>query len=317
MKFLLGMALFTLAVSCGHEKRSATEVKRPVQVTAARMQDLVIEISRYAKTRKPGFLIVPQNASKLVYEKGDPYSRRHAGYFDAIDAIGIEGLFYNGTLEPDSLRIAVLDTFARQKKVFISDYVVNKADAPSALEMIRKHGFVPMVRTPENFDYVRIPGKPAPRGVRNIAEVTNYLYLINGSRYADKQSFIEAVSGSGYQLAIIDLFFHGEAFTADEIAQMRKLPGGGQRILLGYVNIGAAENWRHYWKKDWKIGAPGFLHRPYHGYKDEAWVKFWDPAWKQILAGKPSSYVDMLIAAGFDGAYLDNVEAYLYLYSNE
>ena len=261
---LAGLILTILA--CGPDRRPVHATREAVPVTAARMQDLVVEISQYAKKKRPGFLIVPQNAAKLLYEKGDPYSRRHPKYNDAIDAMGIEGLFYNGTLEPDSLRMAILDTFSRHKKVLVSDFVQDKADGANALQNIETHGFVPLVRTRDNFDYVKIPGRPARPAAEEIGQVSNYLYLINGSRYADKQAFIDAVSNSTYQLAIIDLFFHGEAFTRDEISKMQRLPQGGKRILLGYVNIGAAENWRPYWNPSWIIGSPDFLHRPYHGY---------------------------------------------------
>ncbi len=317
MKWFAALALLALA-GCRNEKGTIELVREPVAVTASRMQDLVIGLSRHAQSRNPKFLIVPQNAPKLLYLQGDPYMQRHPEYDSHIDALGIEGLFYNASFEPDSLRIAILDTFSKSKKVMVSDFVQDPADAKHARELIRQHGFLPLVRTRDNYDYVKIPALAGPsEPAKSIDDISNFLYLINGSHFGDRESFVRAVASAHHQLAIIDLFFHGEAFTRQEIAAMKKMPGGGERILLGYVNIGAAENWRYYWQKDWKVGHPFFLARPYHGYKDETWVRYWDPAWKKILYGSPGAYVDRLIDAGFDGAYLDNVEAYLYLFGSD
>lgn len=52
----------------------------------------------------------------------------------------------------------------------------------------------------------------------------------------------------------------------------------------------------------------------YPGYPDEIYVVYWNQEWKDILFGDGNAYLDRIIAAGFDGAYLDNVEAYYFLY---
>jgi cysteinyl-tRNA synthetase, unknown class len=59
---------------------------------AADMVDLIVRISGYAKQRRPGFWIVPQNSPEL---------RLHgSGYTKAIDAIGMEEMFFRATDEP-------------------------------------------------------------------------------------------------------------------------------------------------------------------------------------------------------------------------
>ena len=52
---------------------------------ARAMAALIVRISRYAKSRRPGFLIVPQNSPEL---------RHQADYTKAVDGIGMEHLFY-------------------------------------------------------------------------------------------------------------------------------------------------------------------------------------------------------------------------------
>ncbi|MEU4569852.1 endo alpha-1,4 polygalactosaminidase [Micromonospora sp. NPDC023956] len=58
---------------------------------AAEMAALIVRISEYAKARRPGFLIVPQNSPEL---------REQPGYPGAVDGIAMEELFYLATDEP-------------------------------------------------------------------------------------------------------------------------------------------------------------------------------------------------------------------------
>ncbi len=39
-------------------------------------------------------------------------------------------------------------------------------------------------------------------------------------------------------------------------------------------------------------------------------VRFGDPEWQRIIFGTPDSYLDRILAAGFDGIFLDRVDAY-------
>ena len=41
------------------------------------------------------------------------------------------------------------------------------------------------------------------------------------------------------------------------------------------------------------------------------WVRYWDPAWRTMLFGNRDAYLDRILAAGFDGVYLDKIDAYL------
>ncbi|GLZ80708.1 hypothetical protein Afil01_55150 [Actinorhabdospora filicis] len=55
-----------------------------------KMAELIVKISKYAKEKKPGFRILPQNSPEL---------REYPGYLDAVDGLGIEELFYLATDE--------------------------------------------------------------------------------------------------------------------------------------------------------------------------------------------------------------------------
>jgi len=72
-------------------------------------------------------------------------------------------------------------------------------------------------------------------------------------------------------------------------------------LVLGYVNAGYAEEWRSYWPS---LVEEGVVHGP-SGYEGEYLVEYWSPAWRRALLGE----IQRLAAMGFDGVYLDNLDA--------
>jgi len=125
---------------------------------------------------------------------------------------------------------------------------------------------------------------------------------------------INAISATNFDVVLIDLDFNEETLTSAEISQLKTKLNGAKRIVISYINVGAAENWRYYWKKKWNTIHPLWMKKKYEGYKDERWVKFWKKDWQEIIYGNDNSYIKKIINAGFDGAYLDNVEAFYFLY---
>lgn len=82
------------------------------------------------------------------------------------------------------------------------------------------------------------------------------------------------------------------------------------RLVLAYIDIGQAEEWRYYWQPGWRIGSPGWIiaDDP-DGWEGNYPVAYWHPQWRNIWLDK-NGQLAMLIDAGFDGVYLDWVEAY-------
>ena len=39
-------------------------------------------------------------------------------------------------------------------------------------------------------------------------------------------------------------------------------------------------------------------------------MKYWEPAWQAMFVGGQRSYLPAVLAAGFDGVYLDKVDEY-------
>ena len=60
-----------------------------------KMQDFVIDISKYARSIDSSFIIIPQNGPELAFEKMNPSGKLRTAYVDAIDGIAVEDLFFN------------------------------------------------------------------------------------------------------------------------------------------------------------------------------------------------------------------------------
>lgn len=118
---------------------------------------------------------------------------------------------------------------------------------------------------------------------------------------------IDAIAATNYDVILIDMFFKGTALSTNQVNQLKVKPNGAKRLVISYINIGAAEQFRYYWKSSWDTNKPKWIKKPYLGYSDEFWVEFWDPEWQSIIYGNNGSYIKRIIDAGFDGAYLDNV----------
>jgi cysteinyl-tRNA synthetase, unknown class len=102
----------------------------------------------------------------------------------------------------------------------------------------------------------------------------------------------------------------GGPFTRAEIAQLRQRPGQRDRLVLAYLSIGEAEEYRTYWQASWRQTRPAWMLEENCRWPSNHLVRFWDEAWQDIIYRSPSSYLDRILAAGFDGVYLDRVDVY-------
>lgn len=129
-----------------------------------------------------------------------------------------------------------------------------------------------------------------------------------------REGVVQELAGCERDLVVLDAAFSiaGGAWTPAEIETIRD--GRPGRRVLAYVSIGEAEDYRPYWQKHWDADgdgqpdatAPAFLHSENPAWKGNCRVRYWQPAWQQIML--PA--VDRVVAQGFDGIYLDIVDAF-------
>lgn len=86
--------------------------------------------------------------------------------------------------------------------------------------------------------------------------------------------------------------------------------------VIAYLSIGEAEDYRFYWQNSWTTDPPVWLGPVNPDWAGNYKVRYWMSDWQAILYGTTSgdneSYLDRIIDQGFDGIYLDIVDAYYY-----
>jgi cysteinyl-tRNA synthetase, unknown class len=288
------------------------------------MRYFVIGLSVYAKKQQPGFLIIPQNGQELITHNGDVNGILEFKYLQSIEGSGREDLFFGYNADnvetPFTEKKQMLGLCALCKEsgvdVLVIDYCTNPSNIDSSYSLNHQHGFVSFAAPERNLNVIpNYPTKPYNENsssVESIHSVYNFLYLINSENYETKADFIKAVSATWYDMIIMDLFHNEEAFTSQEIKQLQIKPNGNKRLVLCYLSIGEAEDYRYYWQSDWKTNKPAWLGEENPDWKGNYKVQYWNSTWKQLIYGKTDSYLDKIISAGFDGAYLDLVDAYEY-----
>ena len=132
-------------------------------------------------------------------------------------------------------------------------------------------------------------------------------------RYIDR----EKLSATPIDLVVIDHAPHPKQdvekpFLPEEIAPLKGQPDGKRRLVVAYLSIGEAERYRYYWNPAWDVAEtrPAWLGSENPRWPGDYQVKFSDPDWQSIIFGTPQSYLERIVASGFDGVYLDRVDAY-------
>src|SRR4051794_32877858 len=128
--------------------------------------------------------------------------------------------------------------------------------------------------------------------------------------YQLQNADLAVIGKTKFDLVVIDYSRDGSEaarYPATQIEALKHSAAGAKRVLA-YLSIGEAEDYRFYWRDTWRTAPPAWL-----GPVDPDWpgnykVKYWDPEWQKIVL----TYLDKLIDAGFDGAYLDVIDAYYF-----
>ncbi len=113
------------------------------------------------------------------------------------------------------------------------------------------------------------------------------------------------VADSGYELLVTDYSATGEEDGEWSPAEVALMKSGG-RTVLAYLSIGEAEDYRWYWDPAWEDDPPDWLGPENPRWKGNWRVRYWDPEWQSIVL----DYLDRILAQGFDGVWLDIVDAY-------
>lgn len=289
------------------------------------MREFVMAISQSARRVNPEFVVIPQNGIELVTEDGESDGQPHMAYLSAIDGHGQEDLLYgynrddratpSGTQE--YLRSYLDISREAGNHILVTDYCSTEGNMADSYRRNQEYGYISFAANHRELDI--IPGYPAPiheehaGEVESLSDVRNFLYLLNPENFGSRQDFIAAVSTTNYDLVIMDLFFQGEeVFTSDDLNQLRRKANGGRRLLICYLSIGEAEDYRYYWDEAWGQEPPEWLDRENPNWQGNFKVHYWNPEWQAVIYGNQNAYLTKILEVGFDGVYLDIIDAFEY-----
>ena len=140
--------------------------------------------------------------------------------------------------------------------------------------------------------------------------VHSWLYLIDV--HGLTEDTITRICDSEYDMVVLD-FIPSEVehidFPIDDVIK-RFHAARHPKLVLAYIDIGQAESYRTYWQPGWRIGNPAWIvGEDPDGWAENYPVAFWHAEWQQIWS-EPGGMLDKILQAGFDGIYLDWIEAY-------
>ncbi len=299
----------------------------------AEMRDFVIDISAWAKTREPGFLIIPQNGQELFTFEGEPEGTLAESYIAAIDGTGREDLYYGWNEDGEATpaeETQWLEEFldlAEENGVeaLVIDYVADgaftdstdEAKADDAISKASARGYISFPAPSRELEV--IPAYPNPltgestEDITGLAEAANFLYLINPETYASKDEFLAALEATEHDIVLIDAYWNGtEEYTSEQISGLKTKATDGSRLVIAYMSIGEAEDYRSYWDSTWNVNPPSWLAKENPDWPGNYKVRYWDEEWRAIIFGSDESILGYIVDAGFDGVYLDIIDAFEY-----
>lgn len=325
MKTIILLVLFFLG--CGKSEGLNITTTEQAQERDYRtdMRNFVIKISEYAKAKNQDFAIIPQNGMELVTDNGYSSGNPMTLYLNAIDGNGQENLFYGyeGDNKPtpentSKYLISLLQVSQKEgNTIFVIDYCSTKDRIKDSYEKNSTLGFVSFVATERNLTV--IPDIPTEVSkvdgsiIDNLKEAKNFLFFLNYENYANKEDLLNDLVETSYDVIFIDLFFSdGSLFSKEDIRGLKTKPDGASRKIICYMSIGEAEDYRFYWKNNWNSDPPFWLEEENVNWPGNFKVRYWEEDWQRIIMGGPDAYLDKVIEVGFDGVYMDIIDAFEY-----
>lgn len=286
------------------------------------MRDFVRDIGSYGRGLDSNFIVIAHGGIELVSSSGSTSGSPDTSYINALNGIGQDAVFYgyDGIDQPTSSgrreRLRSYLDMARDNGdvvAMVTDFAISQSKIDDSYALNEDAGYISFAADNSELDTIpEYPEQPFNYNrddIEDIFEANNFLVLTNTLNYSTRQELVDDISDTNYDLVVMDLFFKSqEAYTAEQIRQLRFKADGGERLLIATVNIGEAESDRFYWQSHWVSNPPEWLGEATGG--GDYRVNYWRQGWQDIIYGNSDSYIYRIENAGFDGAYLLGVDAY-------
>lgn len=282
-----------------------------------RMAKLVTNIGNLANKAKPDFIIVTNNGFK-IFDARYVNNEVLYGLFEVVNGVLIEEFFYGWEMQDDKNTSKIIQEEILQHlsapmnkgiPIFNVDYCSNNNTA-DAYEKNNNYELISFVAPSRNLDMIpnlSSENKKNNSNISDIAQVKNFLILLNPEAYSTKEKYLTKLGETNYDLLIIDAYYES-ILTKTDLEKLKIKQNGGKRKVIAYLSIGEAEDYREYWQQKWNKNPPFWMEKPNKVWEGNYKVKYWDAQWQLIVY----SYLMDIIKAGFDGVFLDVIDAYEY-----
>ncbi|NLI47516.1 MAG: hypothetical protein GX414_10470 [Acidobacteria bacterium] len=281
-------------------------------------------VGAISRAARPGCAVIPQNGQELLTVDGTAAGAFVPAYLDAITGIGREDAYYGYDADNAATPADVTAYFegfmdraaAAGRTVMVIDYCSDPVKMDDSYATAAARGYISFAADHRDLD--NIPAyPPAPfrvhgGDVASLADARNFLYLINPGAFGDDRAgFLATLAATDFDLVLVDLFFNdGAALTPAEVSALKTKARGGRRLVVAYLSIGEAEDYRYYWRPEWAVSPPAWLGEENPDWPGNYKVDYWHPGWQAIIRGGAGSYLQRILDAGFDGVYLDLIDAF-------
>ncbi len=288
------------------------------------MVNLIGEIREYAQKKNPHFQIIGNGAAGLLEETPTNSTANISRLVSYLDGFLTESVYYtrdnDGRSKKQSkeyvtyLREMFAKPKAADKAVWTLDYIEDPKVQYEDERQGRKDGYVSLALSSSNLDI--IPQRNVPcANTKNIYEVQdaqNFLFLLNPGAFSGKAAYLDSLNKTAYDVLVVDLYYDDAPLTRADVDTLKTKPQGGKRLVFAYMSVGEAADYRPYWKKEWNQKRPSWICDPNPAWPGSYKVQYWAPQWKHLLYGNDKAYLDTIMAADFDGVFLDVIDAWQY-----
>lgn len=289
------------------------------------MVDLISSLKQYSEKKHPGFGLIANGGAALFQESEENSISNIETLSRSLEGVMAESIYYGWDMK-DNVSTPAEETEYMEENVskaqsygmvvFSLDYCHSPKRVVHSYEENDAHSYIGWASPSRELTVIpRDIHHENERNISSLRDVKNYLVLLNGESYAIKEKYLADLGNTNYDLLIIDRDFNGQPLSREEVASLKKKANGARRLVYAYMSIGEAESYRSYWDPSWDIHQPSWLEAGNPEWEGNYKVKYWKEEWHHILYGSESSYLDQIINAGFDGAFLDVVDGYEYFKS--
>jgi len=286
------------------------------------MRSFVGNISAHARATTPSFIVIAQGGLPLLTTGGQPDDPFDAEYLAALSGIGQEGLYYDlagGDVPTDPVQRQVMISFLDRiteagKPVLATSFCQDHDNMDNVYTSSTARGYLAFAAPSRSLDlipdYPVSPHRTHDGHVTHLGDACNYLLLTDPGSHADREGYLAQLGATDHDVLILDADHGGAILTPAEVDSLRTKQNGGQRLVLASLAIDRAGTHRDYWQAGWDEDPPSWLTDPLENDPGSTLVQYWSPEWQAIIFGGPEAALDRIVAAGFDGVYLEGLEAY-------